>query len=46
MGLSEPQREGDVEEAGKILSILQAYCSHLKMIQHINIIVIQNETHA
>ena len=37
MGLPEPKREGDVEEAGQILSILQAYCSHLKMTQDINI---------
>ena len=37
MGMPEPQREGDVEEAGQILTILQANCSHLKMTQEINI---------
>ena len=47
MGLPEPQREGDVEEAGQTLSILQAYCSHLEMVQNINIWkVIQTETPA
>ena len=47
MGLPEPQREGDVEEAGQILSILQANCSHLKMTQEINIWkIIQTETPA